>query len=196
MEIGEKILAMAIGVMLISTEALAAPPNPVMLSSACGGCHGTQGASAGPSVPSLAGQSKKAFIDAMSSYKKDTRPSTLMGRLAKGYTDAEIAVMADFFSTQTPYRPDQAIDLDKVKHGQALHDRSCKNCHPDNGRKVEGRSPILAGQWRDYLQTQMEEYSGGQWKILDRASQKMFDSMSTLSREDREALAQFYADTK
>ena len=67
---------------------------------ACAGCHGTNGGSAGPTMPSLASQSKEAIVDAMKKFKSGERPSTVMGRLAKGYTDAEFAAMGDFFSKQ------------------------------------------------------------------------------------------------
>jgi hypothetical protein len=78
-------LALAAGAWAISAAALAAPPSAAMLSNACAGCHGTHGASAGPSMPTLAGQDKDAIVESMKDFKSGKRPSTIMGRLAKGY---------------------------------------------------------------------------------------------------------------
>jgi cytochrome subunit of sulfide dehydrogenase len=177
---------------VISSAALAAPPTPAMLSNACGGCHGTYGASAGLSVPTLSGQAKDAFVDAMNGFKKGTRPSTVMGRLAKGYSDAEIDAMGEFFAKQKPYRPDQTLDANVVARGKELHDKHCKRCHLENGKEGEDESAVLAGQWLKYLQIQMDEYSSGKRKMSD----KMAEKMKKLSREDMEALAQFYASVK
>ena len=55
--------ALAACALAISAGAFAAPPNAAMLSYACAGCHGTNGASAGPAMPSLAGQSKEAIVE-------------------------------------------------------------------------------------------------------------------------------------
>jgi cytochrome subunit of sulfide dehydrogenase len=182
----------AVSIACISTAALTAPPTPAVLSNACGGCHGTNGASAGLSVPSLAGQSKEAIVDAMNGYKSGTRPATVMGRLAKGYTSDEILAMGDFFSRQNPYRPDQVLDGDKVRHGQILHAKNCKRCHSENGKQGTDESPVLAGQWLEYLQIQMEDYRSGKRKMSD----KMAEKMKSLSQMDLDALSHFYASVK
>ena len=83
-------MALALGALVVSAAAYAVPPSAEMLSNACAGCHGTSGASAGPSMPSLAGQSKVFFVDAMKKFRSGEREATVMGRLAKGYTDEQL----------------------------------------------------------------------------------------------------------
>jgi len=73
---------LAAGALAVSATAQAAPPTAEMISFACAGCHGTNGGSAGLSMPSLAAQSKTAIVDAMKKFKSGERPSTVMGRLA------------------------------------------------------------------------------------------------------------------
>lgn len=69
------------------------------LAANCAACHGTNGkAASGSSVPGLAGQPKEAFVTAMTQFKEGKRPATLMHQIAKGYTDAEINAMSDYFS--------------------------------------------------------------------------------------------------
>lgn len=63
----------------------------------CFSCHGPEGKSPG-SIPSLNGKSADAIVKTMNDFKSGARPSTVMGRHAKGYTDAEIAAIASYIS--------------------------------------------------------------------------------------------------
>lgn len=65
----------------------------------CAACHGTEGrAVPGASVPGLAGRARDDIYGALTQFKEGKRAATLMHQIAKGYTDAEIAAMADYFS--------------------------------------------------------------------------------------------------
>ena len=67
----------------------------------CAACHGTAGRSAqGSAVPGLAGRSRDDIVQAMAQFRAGTRPATVMHQLAKGYTEAETAAMADYFARQ------------------------------------------------------------------------------------------------
>jgi cytochrome subunit of sulfide dehydrogenase len=71
------------------------------LAEGCAACHGTHGRPAsGSMVGGLAGRSKTDLVEVMTQYKTGQRPATVMHQIAKGYTDAEIAAMADYFSKQ------------------------------------------------------------------------------------------------
>lgn len=72
------------------------------LAAQCANCHGTNGHSTG-GVPSLAGQGRAYLIAQMNAFKSGQRSgpaSTIMHQLAKGYTDDQIALMAEFFAAQ------------------------------------------------------------------------------------------------
>jgi cytochrome subunit of sulfide dehydrogenase len=184
--------ALAAGVMAAAATAQAAPPSAAMLANACAGCHGTHGASAGPSMPNLAGQSKKAFMESMKEFKAGTRPASIMGRLAKGYSDAEIETMADFFAAQKPHLYTQVVDAKKADKGALLQEKHCARCHVDDGKDFKDDSPIMAGQWLKYLQIQMDDYLSGKRKM----SEKMAEKVKPLSPEDMDAIAHFYASVK
>ncbi len=64
----------------------------------CFTCHGPEGRSPG-SIPSLAGKSADALVKSIQDFKSGARASTVMGRHAKGYTDAEIAAIANYISS-------------------------------------------------------------------------------------------------
>ena len=67
----------------------------------CANCHGTNGASHG-GMPSLAGQSRDDLVRKMQDYKAGRAAGTIMPQLAKGYTDAQIGLAADWFAAQKP----------------------------------------------------------------------------------------------
>lgn len=69
-----------------------------MLGDTCASCHGTHGKSIDEYMPSLAGIDRKQLIQAMHDYRGDRRASVVMNRIAKGYSDAEIEAIADYFS--------------------------------------------------------------------------------------------------
>lgn len=185
-------LALAFAAWAVSTVVQAEAPTAAMLANACAGCHGTLGASAGPSMPSLAGQSKAAFIDSMKKFKSGERPATVMGRLAKGYNDEQVAAMADYFAAQKPQAQAAALDPALVARGQAVYDTACKRCHMENGKEVEGDTPIVAGQWLKYLQIQMSEFQSGKRKMSDKKAEKV----KALTSDDWQAVAHFYASQK
>jgi cytochrome c553 len=81
----------------------ALPTNAGYLASNCANCHGTTGSAKG-GMPSLAGQKKDFIVEQMKAFRDGKRPSTIMGQLAKGYTDAQIDMVADYFARQTPAR--------------------------------------------------------------------------------------------
>jgi sulfide dehydrogenase cytochrome subunit len=186
-------LALAASALAVSAAAVAAPPSAAMLSNACAGCHGTHGASAGLSMPSLAGLPKAVIVESMKGFKSGKRPATVMGRLAKGYTDAEIEAMGEFFAKQKPHRAEQTLDAAKVAKGKDLHEKNCKRCHIEDGREgKEGNESVLAGQWLKYLQIQADDYVSGK-RPMD---EKMAEKVKPLSKDDMDALAHFYASVK
>lgn len=71
------------------------------LAANCANCHGTDGRSAGGSgLPGLAGLSAAYFIEQMNAFRSGSRQATIMHQLAKGYTDAQITAMAQYFAAQ------------------------------------------------------------------------------------------------
>ena len=65
----------------------------------CANCHGSEGRTVEKSaVPALAGLPREYFIQQMQGYKDGSRKATVMHQLSKGFSDAQIASMADYFS--------------------------------------------------------------------------------------------------
>ena len=87
--------ALACAMLQAGMAAAAEPPGVA----ACSGCHALSKAVETP-VPRLNGRSAEELTTAMLEIKTGKRPSTVMGRLAKGYTDEEIAAMSAWFAAQ------------------------------------------------------------------------------------------------
>lgn len=69
------------------------------LAATCAQCHGTDGkAVIGSAMPGLAGLPAPYFSEQMKAFKAGTRAATVMHQLAKGYSDAQIAELAAYFS--------------------------------------------------------------------------------------------------
>ena len=184
--------AMLLGsVLLLGSSQLMAAPSASMLANTCAGCHGTGGNSVGPASPTIAGKSAEYIKDIMAQYKSGERHSTIMARIAKGYTDEEIALMADFFAAKTfeSNAAKQKLDSAKVKAGKKLYKKNYSKCHDENGSLPDDDSGILAGQWLPYLQYTMEDFRGGRSEM----TKKMKKKVDKLDDEQIEALLQFFA---
>jgi len=68
------------------------------LAATCANCHGTAGGSVTAEVVSLAGLPKEHIVSQMKAFRDGMRPATVMQQLAKGYSDAQIELIADYFS--------------------------------------------------------------------------------------------------
>jgi cytochrome subunit of sulfide dehydrogenase len=84
-------------VLLIATTVAAAEPPPGATS--CSGCHPAR-ASAQNKVPPLRGRDPAEIVAAMQAFRSGDRPSTVMGRIAKGFSDDETRAIAAWLAAQ------------------------------------------------------------------------------------------------
>jgi len=175
--------------LLLGAGQLSAAPTATMLADTCAGCHGTDGASAGPATPNIAGLSETYFTDTMLAFKSGERPSTVMGRIAKGYPEEEIKLMAGFFAKMPIAITQQKMDAAKVATGEKLYPKNCSKCHDENGALADDDSGIMASQWLPYLQYSMEDFKAGSREM----AKKMKKKVDKLSDDELEALLQFFA---
>ncbi len=84
---------------LLAAFAMSAPAaaQAPLAAEGCYGCHGPGGTGAG-GIPALAGRDAAELRAAMIAFRANERPGTIMGRVARGYTEAEIAAVADHFA--------------------------------------------------------------------------------------------------
>ena len=206
-------LLLAAGMLLALPVVSAEMTTPSMLSNTCAGCHGEGGNSQGPATPGIAGLSRNYIISAMLAYKHGdddaaieealasndgidpdnfevmSRTSTIMNRIAGGYSMPEIVVLAEYFSAMPYISHAQPADAGLVSEGERLHEKNCEKCHEDGGSYSEDDVGILAGQWQPYLHNAMADFRGGDRMMPKKMKAKLKD----LSDDQVKALIAFYA---
>lgn len=155
--------ALVVGGVALWGDSEAASPSAEMLSRPCAACHGTDGVSHGPSIPTIAGLSKDYFTGAMQAYRSGKRAATVMGRIAKGYTDPQFELMADFFAEKAFVPMTQKANPKLAAAGRKLHEQYCEACHRNGGRSPE--FGILAGQAMPYLRQTLADFQSGAREI-------------------------------
>ena len=131
----------------------AAEPAAQRFASECSSCHGADGVSTTPLVPSLAGQPSFYAITQLFLFRQGRRQNALMTAVAKDMSDAELRAFSDLIGRLPPRPPaeERAPDAAKQARGAALAQRlHCTGCH---GADLAGGAqvPRLAGQREDYL---------------------------------------------
>jgi sulfide dehydrogenase cytochrome subunit len=165
-----------------------------MLADTCAGCHGFNGASKGPATPSIAGFSAEYLTEVLKAYKSGEAGSTIMGRIAKGYTDEELAKVSEFYSKKKFVNaPEQKFDKALVKKGKKLHDKYCEKCHAEGGTSAEDDSGLLAGQWTPYLQATMADFHAGKREMPKKMKKKVKKLMKKEGDDGLKALFSYYA---
>ncbi len=98
-----RVIQRAAAAAFIATAAFASGPaqaemaSGAVLTNTCFSCHGTDGKSAGD-MPTIAGKSEDYIAQKLKAFKSGELEATVMDRIAKGFTDDEIAALAKFFS--------------------------------------------------------------------------------------------------
>lgn len=180
---------------ILTTPPLFAAASSEILGEACAGCHGTNGLSLSP-MPRIAGMNKEYLVKTMKNYQAGERTSTIMERLAKGYTEEEFAAIGEFFASKTWETPAQEVDPKLVAQGEKMHkEKGCDSCHKENGKFSDAKTPKLAGQWARYLEIVMEEYGDPDRKMPDMMMKTLFKTLK-FSADDLKAFAHFYASQK
>lgn len=183
----------AAGCLAVSGHTFAATPSAQMLSDTCAGCHGTDGSSQGPAIPNLAGVSPAYFMDAMNAYNDGSRPSTIMTRIAKGYTEEEFKLMSSFFSKQKLVTIAQDFDKDKAKAGKKLHKKYCEKCHSEEGRSSADDAGVLAAQMTPYLKVTMDDFIAGDREMPKKMKKKVDKMVKKKGDKSLDELLHYYA---
>ena len=167
--------------------------NGEMLAQSCMACHGPMGASVAAPMSIIGGQTMGYITHAMKTFRDGQRPSTVMGRLAKGYTDVEIEALAKYLSEKPFVRRDQKIPAAVAEKGRTSYAKACKRCHAENGRDpTEPDYPILAGQWLETMQIAIADITAGRRKVDD----KFLAKLQELTPAEVDAVLHFFAAQK
>lgn len=154
----------------------------------CAACHGDNGNSATPAIPSLAGQPKQFIVSALYQFREGNRKDPVMSPMAAGLSNADLNDLAAYFSAQKPAVPTRSASTDKVAAGRELVMRNnCSACHT---KTLAGQQhiPRLAGQQYDYLKAQLSAFRASTRADMDGV---MTSAAQGLSEQDVEVLSDY-----
>jgi sulfide dehydrogenase cytochrome subunit len=92
----------ALCLLAVAGTAQAADPNLGRnLAATCANCHGTNGnAVKGSGMDALAGMEKAKILQKLAEFKSGDKPASIMHQISKGYTEAQLDLIASYFAAQ------------------------------------------------------------------------------------------------
>jgi cytochrome c553 len=157
----------------------------------CLACHGEQGQSAIPEVPSLGAQPAFYLTIQLFMFREKLRVVEVMNAITQGLSDDDLRNMADALAKLPPPQPvSDPTDLARMERAQALvAQHRCNFCH-NQDYAGQQNVPRLAGQRQDYLVKALREYKNNTRRGYDAA---MADVLYPISDEHILDLAYFLA---
>lgn len=152
----------------------------------CAGCHGEDGNTDIPGIPSLAGQHVAYLINALRAYQQGLRENDEMQAFAEPLDGATIEDMAYYFAAMVPKKAEPPAEGDPFA-GQGVT-APCAGCHGDDGNSKDPKTPRLAGLDAEYLVAAATAYKEGR-----RDNDVMREAVATLRESDMKDMGAFYA---
>lgn len=173
----------------------------------CGACHGSDGNSAAPTFPKLAGLGDKYLLKQMKDIRSGVRPVAAMAGQVDNMSDQDLADIAAYYDGQTRTRgvADEALlELGRKVYMSGIMERkvaACSGCHSPTGQgNGPGGFPALAGQHADYIAAQLKMFRKGYedntGRVNDGDSKIMRTTAFELSDLEIQAVASYAAGLK
>lgn len=157
---------------------------------ACIACHGADGNSPIPTIPSLAGQPRQFIVQSLYMFREGIRKNDLMSPFTAKLTNADLNDLAQFFNAQKPAQPTTKSAPELIARMKALTDKNnCTACHTP-ALIGQQHIPRLAGQHKDYLLDQLKGFKTSKRADIDGT---MTSAAQGLAMEDLEPLAEYLA---
>jgi cytochrome c553 len=156
----------------------------------CAACHGEDGNSQMPNLPSLAGQPEFFIINQLFLMREGVRKVDAMAALVKDLKDDDLQALAKHYAALTPKPSGEPIDPALVQRGIELAaTRRCGSCHQPTLTGAD-QIPRIAKQRIDYLIAVLKELRDGKRPGADTL---MSQAVAGFSDADLIALAHFAA---
>ncbi len=182
--------AFALAAVLLAVPAAAQDMTLAERIELCGTCHGRDGNSPNPKIPSLAGQPEYFILNQLVLMREGVRPIEQMSSFVKFLKDEEIVALAQHFAALPAKRSDEKIDPALAARGETLaQQRRCASCHLPSYAGTE-QMPRLAKQRIDYLSYAMKALRDNERKGADSL---MSASIFGATDDDLLALAHYVA---
>jgi len=184
---------------VLDTLASTRPQEGAQLAGAvCVSCHGENGVSQTPEIPSLSGQSSAAIYKQLHDYRSGARANPLMSPVAAGLTVDQLASVAVYYGRFARERtglggrdlPGEIEIVELAREGDSSRQLpACDGCHvPGAGGPIE--TPVITGQNQAYLAAQLHAFKGGERQ--NDVYRRMRAIAGKLSDDEIDQLARYY----
>ena len=138
---------------------------------ACVACHGADGNSANSGFPSLAGQVPGYIAGQLAAFKSGKRANAIMMGLAQPLNAEDMDDLDAWYASQTiSPRSISEEQLALASEGESLYRGgsaelsvpACMACHGPAGHGMPSNYPRVAGQWPEYLESQLLAFKSGE----------------------------------
>jgi cytochrome c553 len=183
-------LLLVLGLAGLAPAAQAGASEGKLKSEVCKPCHGVDGNSPTPTIPSLAGQPRQFITMALYMFREGRRNNPLMAPVSAALSNTDLNDLAAYFSAQKMAPPTRRADADTVAKGLAITvANNCVACHTPT---LVGQQhiPRLAGQHQPYLLEQLKAFKAGTRVEFDGT---MTSAAQGLAIEDLELLSDYLA---
>jgi cytochrome c553 len=139
----------------------------------CAACHAADGNSTAPANPKIAGQVREYLHKQLVDFKaqggkKPARESAVMLGMVANLSEADMKGLAAYYAGQQ-LKPAAAADKNLALQGQKLWRGgnpatgvpACAGCHGPTGAGMPAQYPRVAGQYAEYIATQLKAFREG-----------------------------------
>lgn len=193
----KSVLLAALALLASAAPAAALDGAALFTAKGCVACHGKDGTAPIPGSPNLAGQNAAYLLRQMTEIADGTRSSAPL-RPMKPVIDKtgpeERKALADWLATRPPAESRPGDRAKAEKGAELFEDNGCIGCHGIDGLKPLSDYPVLAGQRRDYLLTQIKAVRDEVRST--RRARLMVANVRKLSDAEAEQLAAFLSQVK
>jgi cytochrome c553 len=139
----------------------------------CAACHAADGNSIAPANPKIAAQIPEYLHKQLADFKaqggkKPARESPIMMPMVANLSEADMKGLAAFYAGQK-LKPAAAADKNLAALGQKLWRGgnaatgvpACAGCHGPAGAGIPAQYPRLAGQYAEYIASQLKAFKEG-----------------------------------
>lgn len=169
----------------------------------CSACHGSDGNSAVPTNPSIAGQHADYTLKQLMNFKAQEgkspeRTNPVMAGMVAPLSADDMKNLSAYFAEQKA-KPRAARNPDLVKLGQSIYRAgvaskgvpACSGCHSPNGSGIPAQFPRLAGQHPEYIAAQLKAFRAGE--RANDANAMMRTTAGKMSDKEIAAVAEYVA---
>lgn len=175
---------------LLSPTAFAGIEEGRQKSQVCAACHGADGNSPAPVIPSIAGQPRQFIEMTLIMFREGRRVNEAMKPFTDKLSNADVRDLSQYYAAQKLAPPARKADAALVERGRAITDKNnCVTCHTAT---LVGQQhiPRLAGQHKDYLLEQLRGFKAAKRADFDGT---MTSAAQALALEELELVAEYLA---